>query len=156
MADKELTANLNLELVDIGESIDAFVDAYNASMGALDALPLPSQTGSNSQMDYVKFTNGLVIMYGRLDLGTDYPCTRAAEDETYYTSSDLTITYPATLVDAAPVVLAHVAADPWSDVWWLTREASTTSMRGCFYCRGNDSEASNKKSLNILVIGRWK
>ncbi len=150
------TENYNLKLADESDLVSEFVSDYNANLQKMDGLPLPVKSGSNSQLEYVEYSDGRVEMYGRIDYGTRMPCNIPGGDGTYYTSEMVTVTFPVPLVSTAPAVIAHVASDPWGDIWWLTREITNNYMKGLFYARGDDSASGTKKVLNVEVKGRWK
>ncbi|MEG0991001.1 hypothetical protein [Gordonibacter sp.] len=102
----------------------------------------------------MKFANGKVMMWGRIDYGKNYPCTTAWAASAGYASKDFTLNFPIPLVSANPVILPHCIADCNPDTWVLTRSTSYTTYVGCFLCA--ISETVNVKTLNMLIIGDWK
>lgn len=150
------TTNTNLEEVALGQTFGQWLNAFNGNMGKIDALPLPIAYGKNTTMEYVKFSNGKVFMWGRIEMGTKYPCSRPGTAAGGYLSDRFTIDFPLALTKSNPAVLSTVMADKYSDVQFYMNAATYTNMTGCFYCPGNDSSIGNNKSLNVFVIGDWK
>ena len=153
------TTNTNLEEVALGQTFGQWLSAFNGNMGKIDALPLPIAYGKNTTMEYLKLSNGKVLIWGRVEYGTQYPCSNAWPSGNYV-SSDFTIDLPIPLSKANPVVIQHVLSSSQNnknpDIWFVTRQTTYTTIKGCFLCKVNDSNAVNSKALNLLLIGDWK
>ena len=152
----ENTKNINLEKPALSNTFGELLEALNLNSDKLDELPLPIGYGKNSQMEYLKLSNGTVVMWGRLAHGQNYPCNETGAGGDYYTSKLITVNFPIPLVNANPTVLPNVHGEVYSDVFFLQRSVSYTNITGFYYCRYNDTTAKNNKNLNLLVIGKWK
>ena len=150
----ELTEALGLAKPPISDTFKNWLDAMNGNSDKLEALPLPVAHGSNSQMEYLKLSNGTIIMWGHFNHGKNYPCWKEWASTAGYASDDFTINFPQALVDANPTVLAFARADQNPDTWVLKRSQSYTSFVGCYLCA--IEETHNIKECDILVIGKWK
>lgn len=150
------TNNIKLEEVTQSQTFGEWLNAFNGNMGKLDSLPIPIEYGKNTSMEYLKFSNGKVLMWGRIEMGTKYPCNLPAGSASGKLSSSFTIDFPIALTKNNPTVVATVMADKWADITFYMRSASYTNMVGLFYCPGDDSKVGNNKSLNVTVIGDWK
>lgn len=148
------TTNINLTEIAQSQTFGEWLEAFNENMGTIDGLPIPIEYGKNTTMEYLKLSNGKIIMWGKIDHGTKYPCNSPSNRN--YISSTFTIDFPIALVNNNPTVIATVQASKWSDCWFLQRTTTYTNVTGCYMCIGNDSNASNSKSLNIIAIGDWK
>lgn len=150
----DATKNLGLEKPALSNSFGELLEAINLNSGKLDGLPLPVGFGSNTQMDYLKLSNGVILMWGHIEHGKNYPCSTAWATAAGWASKDFTVNYPVPLVDANPVVFAIATADVNPDTWVLKRAQTYTAFTGCYLCA--ISETANDKKCDILVIGRWK
>lgn len=148
------TSNMHLEETALSQTFGQWLDAFNSNMSKIDALPIPMEYGKNTTMEYLKFTNGKVIMFGRIELGTKYPCYKPFSKG--YLSDTITIDFPIALTKNNPVVIPHVMADKFQDLTLYTQGVTYTTYKGCVYGNGNDSTVGNSKTLNIMVIGDWK
>lgn len=148
----------NLELTEIAQSntFGQWLSAFNANMEAIDGLPIPMEYGENTQMKYLKFTNGIVIMWGRVDFGTNYPCNTLWASNNYASADNFTIDLPIALVDNKPAIFPSVIADKNPDMWCLNVAVSYTQYKGRFLCAVNDTNNVNSKIVNLLIIGKWK
>lgn len=150
------TTNLNLDEVALSNTFGQLVEMFNGNMDILDGLPIPIEYGKNTTMEYLKFSNGKVAIWGRVEYGTKYPCTSPWASSAGYASSNFTLDLPIALANNNPVVIPHVIADKNVDMWCLTRNTTYTTYTGCFLCAINDSSNINSKTLNMLIIGDWK
>lgn len=137
----------------LSSTFEQWMGSFNDLLAKLEELPLPVAFGSNSQMGYLKFANGKVMMWGRVDYGRNYPCT-SAWGGGQFASKDFELNFPIPLVNSDPVIIPHVMASVNADTWVLTRSTSYTTYKGCFLCAV--SETDNVKTLNMLVVGDWK
>ena len=99
------TENFNLELADNSDLVSQFVADYNANLGKIDALPVPVAVGSNSQMSYMRYADGTVMMWGHFDHGNRYKCTKRLTDVSYV-SDPFRVTFPVSLASTDAVILA--------------------------------------------------
>lgn len=150
------TTNINLTEIAQSQTFGEWLTAFNENMETIDGLPIPIGYGKNTSMEYLKLSNGIVLMWGRISFGTSYPCNQSAGAASGYLSKSFTIDFPLALASNTPTVLGTVMANNWCDIIFYMRTATYTNMTGYFYCPGNDSNANNSKSLNVLVIGKWK
>lgn len=150
----DTTTTLGLEKVSTANTLPEWCDMFNNNLDVLDGFPLPIEYGKNDTMEYVKFSNGKVIMFGRVNHGKNYPCTTAWAASAGYASKDFTLDFPIALVNSNPVIVSHCIADVNPDTWVLTRSTSYTQYKGCYLCA--ISETSNTKILNMLIMGDWK
>lgn len=153
------TNNINLEEIALSQTFGQWLEAFNNNMGKIDTLPIPIEYGKNTTMEYLKLSNGKVIIWGRIEYGTRYPCGSVWPSGNYV-SEDFMIDLPIPMTKTNPVVIPHVLSSAKDnknpDIWFVTRETTYTTIRGCFLCKVNDSAAVNSKALNLLIIGDWK
>lgn len=149
------TTNMGFAEVVESQTFGDWLEAFNGNWAALDGMPMPIEYGKNSTMEYVKLANGKVVMFGRVDYGTNYPCTNLAGNGNY-ASDQFTLDFPIALAKNTPVVFPHVVANNNPDMDVFTRSVSYTQYKGQFLCPLNDSAMVNSKVLNIIVIGDWK
>lgn len=138
----------------IDTTFGEWIEKYNGLIDKLDGLPIPTAFGSNTTMSYLKFANGKIFMWGRIDCGTKYPCTD--ESGNGYCSATVDMSFPVPLVKDTPTVIPYVQAYPWSNVWFLSRTVTYTGLNGFFYSQSMDKNANNKKIIHLLVVGDWK
>lgn len=150
------TSNINLEEIALSQTFGEWLEAFNDNMGIIDELPIPIEYGSNTTMEYLKLSNGKVIMWGRIDHGANYPCNTPSLSN--YASAMFTIDFPISLTSTTPMVVGTPQgnAGSWADLWFLLKEVTYTSLSGYYLCPSNDSGRAGTKSLNILIIGDWK
>lgn len=150
------TKNMNFAEVDVSDTVGEWLDAMTLNFDKLDAMPLPIAYGSNSQMEYVKLANGTAVMWGRINYGTTYKCTIPWEDTggAGYASEVFTLNYPIALANATPTVIPHVIDDNRVETFAISVGADYTTYKGRFWSGASDNGGS--KTLNILVIGKWK
>lgn len=149
------TNNAGFAEVIESQTFGDWLEAFNGNWSMLDGMPLPIEHGSNSQMEYIKLANGKVVLFGRIDYGTNYPCKNAAAGGNYV-SDQFTLDFPIALVKNNPVVLPHVIANNNPDMDVFTRSVTYSQYKGQFLCPLNDASLVNSKVLNIIVIGDWK
>lgn len=150
------TTNINLEEISQSQTFGQWLEAFNGNMAAIDALPIPIEYGKNTTMEYLKFSNGKVVMWGRVSYGTTFPCTIMWAASAGYASGIFTLDFPIALTKSDPVVIPHVISDKNPDMWCLTISTSYTTYTGRFLCAINDNANVNSKTLNMLIIGDWK
>lgn len=156
------TQNINLDEVALSNTFGQFVEMFNGNMGKLDSMPLPIEYGKNTKFEYIKFANGIVALYGRVEMGTKYPCTLPWGSDGY-ASGVFTLNFPVTLTNSNPVVIPHVISSVGSgespkntDIWCYTSNITYTTYDGRFVSRNATSAGANSLSLNMLIIGKWK
>lgn len=157
------TANLNLSKPEPSDLMSSWLEAFNANMDQLDnsMLPLPSSrggsgTGGTGSLNFVKYSNGVCMMWGAIHHGTQYPCTREWSDAAGYASSDFTITFPVTLASDSFCFIPYVSTYNNPDMWCVTNTRNRDSVVCAYLCAVNDSGAVNDKTLNVFIVGRWK
>nr|DAV56323.1 MAG TPA: hypothetical protein [Caudoviricetes sp.] len=150
------TNNINLEEIEQSNTFGQWLDAFNANMGAIDALPIPMEYGKNTKMEYLKFTNGKVAIWGRIDFGTTYICDQPWAEG--FGSKNFTIDFPIALTKSNPMVIPHVmtGSGVYPDMFCVTRSTSYTTYTGAFVTSYSDALVKTPKILNILIIGDWK
>lgn len=153
----ETTKNVLLEKPAMSHTFEQWLEALNGNSDKLDALPLPISSGSNSQMEYIKFANGAIAMWGHFDHGSNYKCVNEYIPNTSYVSKKFTVNYPVALVKDNPVVLTSCVDSRAVECKASPREASYTSVDVYYYCPSEEaSDSTRTKSLDILIIGKWK
>lgn len=141
-------------------SVDLVTDTLTAlgqNFDKIDDMPLPLEDGSNTQLQYFKFANGVIFMWGSINHGTSYPCNIQWWEG--YASANFNIFWPVALVNptkAAVFVQARSLANP--DLMALQRSADTTKGVFCYYFPAwNESTAQAvSKEINVFAVGRWK
>lgn len=157
------TTNIGLEEIALSNTFGQWLEAFNANMGIIDGLPIPIEYGKNTTMEYLKFSNGKVAMWGRLEMGTKYPSTTPWGTEGY-ASAVFTIDFPLALAKNNPVIIPHVISTNAStggmanntDIWCLSTGVTYTTYQGRFFARTNTTNNNNSLALNMLIIGDWK
>ncbi len=152
------TATENLGLVKDAQSQNfaGWLESINGNWDKIDDLPLPIEHSANSKMDYLKLSDGTVIMWGRIELGTSYPSTTAWGTEGF-ASAEFTINFPIALISENPIVIPHVlSVGPNVDIWCLSTKVTYTTYAGRLFARTNTASNNNAISLNMLIIGKWK
>lgn len=148
------TKNLKLDEPALSDTFGTWLEMFNKNMGTIDELPLPIAYGKNQTMEYLKFSNGKVVIWGRLDHGTKYPCVNAWQKG--FLSDAVTVDFPIALVNNTPTVLAMAEADTWKDVTVCPTNVTYTTFTFKYWHVANDSSINNSKKCNVLVIGDWK
>lgn len=150
------TNNIHLDDVSLSQTFGQWLEAFNSNMGKIDALPIPMEYGKNTTMEYLKFTNGKVIMWGRVDFGSKYPVHLPwlQGSGSGYASDEFSIDFPLALVNNNPVVLPHVIDTKRVETFAITTSVSYTTYKGRFWSAATDNGGS--RILNIIVIGNWK
>lgn len=149
------TTNFGLTEPTQADTVASFLEAFNGNMDIIDALPIPSASGSNSQLTYQKYADGLIHMFGCIDLGTSYPCGYAIAAGRY-SSNAYTLNFPVAFASTAYSFTANVAADINPDMSVAISEKSTSSVKVRFINYVTDSAAPNSKQLSVDLWGRWK
>lgn len=148
------TKNLKLDEPALSDTFGTWLEMFNKNMGTIDELPLPIAYGKNQTMEYLKFSNGKIAMWGRLDHGTKYPCKNAWQKG--FLSDAVTVDFPIALVNNTPMVLAMAEADTWKDITVCPTNVTYTTFTFKYWHVANDSIVTNSKKCNVLVIGDWK
>ena len=152
----EYTETFNLQMPDSGATPVDFLNSHNANMEALDALPLPVESGSNSQLGYQKYSDGTMHVFGMVHYGTQYPCVNQIATASGFASAELTLNFPAGFINGSYALLVYVSADKNPDMTFATKSQGSSSITGNFVCPLNDGSAPNSKKLNVDAWGRWK
>ena len=152
----ENTRNLGLMKPAVSDTFANWLNANNSNMDKFDGFPMPMEKGGNSQLTYIKFSDGTALMWGAINYGTQYPCKRQWATAAGYVSDEFDINLPIALVSESYAFIPHVTANRNPDMWFLTRTQTFTRVHGAFLCAVNDSANVNTKVLNLVIIGRWK
>lgn len=152
----ETTTNFKLKKPAQSDTVAAAHQAMNDNMDTLDTLPVPIQSGKNSQLTYQKYADGVLHVWGCINHGSAYPCNQEVASATGYMSSQLTVNFPTSFVDTNYSVNMTV----WSNGYWDTSAYLATKANGSlkmvYACALDDSTASTWKILSIDMWGRWK
>lgn len=136
------------------DTMHDLVTKFNANMTAIDGYTVVVETGSNQQLEYKKYSDGTVEMWGHVDMGTGYPCDQSMQSGLYF-SSNFSITYPVALTSAsASVIIQALGAGSWPCVWAHPTQKTASGLKACFVCESNDTGQS--KSVDVQVRGRWQ
>ena len=152
----ENTRNLGLRKPAVSDTFANWLNANNYNMDKFDGFPMPMEKGSNSQLTYIKFSDGTTLMWGAINYGTQYPCKRPWAASAGYASDGFDINLPIALVSESYAFIPHVTANLNPDMWFVTQTQTFTRIHGQFLCAINDTSHVNTKILNIVIIGRWK
>lgn len=152
----ETTTNFGFQKATVADSAVDWFNAGNANWDAVDALPIPTQSGSNSQLYYQKFADGTLHVWGCVDHGTSYPCTHQVATATGFTSAAFTLNFPVAFSSASYSLLVSVAASAYPDTGTAISSKGTGSMKAMYTCPLNDADAANAKALSVDMWGRWK
>lgn len=152
----ENTTNLGLMKPAVSDTFANWLNATNSNMDKFDGFPIPMEKGSNSQLTYIKFSDGTALMWGAINYGTQHPCKSPWATAAGYVSDEFDINLPIALVSESYAFISHVTANNNPDMWFVTRTQTFTRVRGAFLCAINDSGNVNTKVLNLVIIGRWK
>lgn len=152
----ENTTNLGLMKPAVSDTFANWLNANNSNMDKFDGFPIPMEKGSNSQLSYIKFSDGTVLMWGAINYGTKYPCHIQWAASAGYASDKFDINLPVALVSESYAFIPHVTSNINPDMWFVTRTQTFTRVNGSFLCAINDSGNVNTKILNIIILGRWK
>lgn len=157
------TPNQSFSKPEEADLMSLWLEAFNSNMDKLDGmmLPLPessggSGTGGTGGLSYVKYASGVVMMWGSIHHGTSYPCTREWASSAGYASDDFEIWFPVPLSDEGFCFIPYVNTYNNPDTWCVTRSRSTTHVNCSYLCSVNDYNNVNDKTLNLLIVGRWK
>lgn len=153
------TDNYGLKKAEQSDYVSAFIEDYNENLEKIDDLPLPVQSGSNTNLTYQKFADGTLHVWGMIDYGKQYPCYRPWASSAGWASDDMTISLPTAFSSPNYSLVVHVTADVNPDMWFVTQNQGTSSITGCFLCAIDDHNSGagiNSKKLNIDAWGRWK
>lgn len=148
------TTNINLEEIAQSQTFGQWLEAFNDNMGKIDALPIPIEYGKNTTMEYLKLSNGKVIMWGTIGYGTTKPCSLPWN--TGYSSETIYLDFPIALTNSNPTLITHVQCSQWIACECYSRNITYTQAQIWFVSDINDSSSDNSKTLHLLVIGDWK
>ena len=154
------TANLGLSKPTQADTFAAWLNADNANMDRLDGLPIPCASGSNSQMSYIKFADGNVLMWGTVNMGTAY-IVGPTQFTSGYVSDAFTVTFPVALASTSPTISASVTTDTYSDMFVQNISVTSAAYTGRFYAQFDEtkheySAGIASKELHLIVLGRWR
>jgi hypothetical protein len=148
------TQNFGFLKVEESDTVPAGLAALNNNFNKLDGMPLPFENGSNSQLQYFKFSNGLLLMWGRIKHGNAYLCNEQVGSGWYF-SSQFDLFWPISLVDpanASVLMMAHSVNYP--DLQILVRESTAAKARLNYAFPQNENWVP--KEFSVFVMGRWK
>lgn len=153
------TSNFGFELAEQSDYVSDFVENYNANLKKMDAMPLPMASGNNTQLNYQKFADGTLHVWGMIDYGTKYPCKTQVATASGFSSDQVTVNFPVAFSGfsgSSYCLITYVSADKNPDMTFATKSQGTSSIVGNFICPLNDSASPNSKKLNVEAWGRWK
>lgn len=148
------TTNIGLQEVAQSQTFGQWLEAFNSNMAEIDGLPIPIDYGKNTTMEYLKLSNGKVIMWGNIDFGTNKPCN--VPWNTGYSSESFSVDFPIALTSTKTTIVTHVQCSQWIACECYSKEINYTNALLWFVSDVNDSLKNNNKSLNIFIIGDWK
>ena len=152
----ETTPIFGLKKASEGDTVAAWHAALNDNMDALDALPVPVASGSNSQLSYQRYADGTLHVWGCVDHGTSYPCTTPVATATGFASATFTLNFPAEFAGTGYSLVASVAASAYPDTGVALTARAAGSVKCAYTCPLNDATAGNRKVLSVDLWGRWK
>lgn len=147
------TTNLNLDKVTTAQTVNTWVNYFNGNMDKLDAFPIPIAGGSNSQLSYLKFSNGMLMMWGHIESGTSYPCNQPWENDTY-ASSPIRITFPVPTDGTVPAAFVAGVDTHRTEITALRYNVTSEGMSIVYWSPSNLSNQGSKY-CDIFVIGKW-
>lgn len=153
------------------DTVLELLNAHNANMDAIANAPFPFEYGADtarswqsgaeivwSGLQYIKFASGTVIMWGNIDMGQTYVCGPGVWSVGWI-SHYFNISFPVPLVNVKPTVISSCDTDINADVFVMTNGITPDAFRGRFYAPFDESASGNgvnKKTVHVIVIGRWK
>ena len=106
--------------------------------------------GTNANGTYVKFSDGTMICHGRVSISS---LAITGPWGSSYLSPALSVTFPATFVEAPPAITANMENTTGDIATWYNVLASTISFDGYF---GSAVPRTFPCTLSWMAIGRWK
>lgn len=152
----ETTTNFAFKKPTVADKAVDWFDAENYNWDAVDALPIPTQSGSNTHMSYQKFADGTLHVWGCVDHGTSYPCTNQVATATGFTSTAFTLNFPVAFAATTYALVASVSASAYPDTSVAISVKGTGSVTAYYACPLNDADAANSKTVSVDMWGRWK
>lgn len=153
------TTNLGLHEYSTAETGAEWCDALNADNAKIDSLPQVVESGSNSQLSYRKWSDGVVEMWGRIDTGKRFVCQTEFEGHAF-ASEPFSVSWPVAIADTSPVLNANVSTDGNPDFFVLAVNVSPSSATFMFLANFNEGlheyGDTNNKILHLTLHGRWK
>lgn len=111
------------------------------------------EVGENANGIYLKFYNGLLIMYGYFSVSNiTFPNTYSTTNLTY--SEDITINYPVPIFTGSKSTLYVNAARPMSVV--IRTISNKNYANVCVLCHSGAASISSTSGFHYLVVATWK
>src|SRR5690606_3239568 len=128
------------DLRELGPHIEAILDSRIVEMG------------TNSNGTYVRWENGLQVVFGEANLGS----ISLSASGSVYASPNLTVTLPA--VFSTGVYAWHVNSDQGLALVWagLGSKAPTDRALITFRLHGGSALSNQNVVVSFFAIGRWK
>ncbi len=129
--------------------IKGMADGAEAIQANFTAIGV-TEKGTNANGTYVKFSDGTMICHGRVSISS---LAITGPWGSSYLSPALSVTFPATFVEAPPAITANMENTTGDIATWYNVLASTISFDGYF---GSAVSRTFACTLSWMAIGRWK
>jgi len=163
----ETRTTLDMENIAISQTFADWVSAFNDNNDLLEDCPLPisvvrggdGNSGSTG-MYAMRLLDGTLVMWGHLEHGTkDCSNDWASTGGSGFASETVTVNYPIASV-TTPTVLARATDAGRCEVMCLPSrmdQPTLSAWKFVYWTPGSVYlQSQGNKSLDILVIGRWK
>lgn len=118
---------------------------------AINALPSQIiENGSNTSANYVKYSDGTLIQYGKVNLQTYN--SRSAGGLTYWSASD-TVVLPSNYINTEYIVLTNV---PIANLNIFTQSNGFAIERDQIQVNFMATNDEENRNIHFMTIGRWK
>lgn len=121
-------------------------EAIQANFTAIGEI----EKGTNANGTYIKFPDGTMICYGRVSISS---LAIKSPWGASYLSPALSVTFPATFVEAPPAIAPNMENTTGDIATWYNVLASKNSFDGYF---GSAVSRTFACTLSWMAIGRWK
>ena len=109
-----------------------------------------TEKGTNANGTYVKFSDGTMICHGRVSISS---LAITSPWGASYLSPALSVTFPATFVEAPPAIAPNMENTTGDIATWYNVLASINSFDGYF---GSSVSRTFSCTLSWMAVGRWK
>ena len=128
--------------------IKGMADGAEAIQANFAAIGI-TETGSNANGTYVKFSDGTMICHGHIDLGL---LNMQSPWGALFISAGVNITFPATFI-SKPSVDANMENDTGDGAMWMGTASTTSTGTGRFV---RATALTFQATAGWTAIGRWK
>lgn len=128
--------------------IKGMADGAEAIQANFAAIGI-TETGSNANGSYTKFSDGAMICHGHLDLGL---LNMQSPWGALYISAWVNITFPATFL-APPVVSASMENNTGDGAIWMGTASTVSTGTGHFV---RAAALTFRATAGWTAVGRWK